>query len=141
MVIETNSAFISLIEEVVLVVKVKENMEIDVPQMWENYNATLQLCPKGDFPVLFETEDFVTITKEARELGASKEMAKDACAMAIMINSMAIRIFANFFIKFNKPMRPTKLFTDRDAAILWLKEQYKLMVTQEKKKNKLMTLF
>ncbi|MCD6065581.1 MAG: hypothetical protein K0S33_407 [Bacteroidetes bacterium] len=132
MVIETPSAFISLIEEQVLVVSVKDGMTIDLPEMWENYNATIQLNPAGDYPVIFETRGYVNITKEARELAATKEMAKESCAMAIMVDNMAMRIFANFYMKVNKPMRPTRSFTDKQKAIAWCKEEYSKYLERKK---------
>lgn len=138
--IETNSAWVSLIEDVVVVITVKEGHDIDLPEMWENYNASIELNPKGDYPVLFETIGFVNISKEARELAAGKEMAKNSCAMAIMIDNIALRIFGNFYIKVNKPQRPTKLFTDRNEAIQWLKRQYEIFLKNEKKQN-LMSVF
>jgi hypothetical protein len=34
---------------------------------------------------------------------------------------MAQKILANFYIKINKPERPTKFFNNKDEAINWLK--------------------
>jgi hypothetical protein len=35
---------------------------------------------------------------------------------------MAQRILANFYIKINKPERPTKFFNDKDEAVNWIKQ-------------------
>ena len=43
-------------------------------------------------------------------------------ADAFVIKSMAQRILANFYIKIHKPERPTKFFSSKDDAILWLKQ-------------------
>ncbi|MBP8033341.1 MAG: hypothetical protein KAZ71_02020 [Bacteroidia bacterium] len=42
-------------------------------------------------------------------------------ADAFVIKSMAQKILANFYIKINKPERPTKFFNDKEEAINWLK--------------------
>lgn len=42
-------------------------------------------------------------------------------ADAFVIKSMAQKILANFYIKINKPERPTKFFNNKDEAINWLK--------------------
>ena len=126
MVIETSTAFVTLVNEVVAVISVKENALIDVEQTWENYHAVIKLNPAGDFPVLFEPKGFVTITKESRELVATKDMAKDSCATALIVNNIAMKLMGNFFIRFDKPPRPTRLFTNREEAIAWCKEQYRL---------------
>lgn len=39
-----------------------------------------------------------------------------------VINPLS-RVMANFFIGINKPLKPTKLFDDRDKAIAWLQQQ------------------
>ena len=43
-------------------------------------------------------------------------------ADAFVLNSMAQKILANFYIKFNKPERPTKFFNNADEALIWLKQ-------------------
>lgn len=139
--IETPSAYVSLIEEDVLLIIAKDGTIIDIPQMWENYNATIELNPAGDFPVIFEPEGYVSITQEARELAATRDMAKESCAMAIMVNNMAMRLFANFYMKINKPPRPTKSFTNRKDAIVFCKEEYRKYLANKKAlsaQNKLM---
>lgn len=64
---------------------------------------------------------FINITPEARIVFA-KEMKKDKQLqkMAILINSLAYRILANFFIRFDKPPILTKVFDTRNDAIDWL---------------------
>lgn len=42
--------------------------------------------------------------------------------IAIVVNNMPTRIIANFFVKFNRPQTPTKVFNDYNKAIEWLKE-------------------
>jgi hypothetical protein len=133
--IQTPTADISLIDEHVLLVSVRDGMTIDVQQLWENFNATVELNPAADYPVIFETQGFVSITKEARELAASREMAKDVAAMALIVNTMATRILANFYLKVNKPMRPTRMFTDMQKAIEWCKEEYRKYLESKKAKG------
>ena len=43
-------------------------------------------------------------------------------ADAFVLNSMAQKILANFYIKINKPERPTKFFNNADEALIWLKQ-------------------
>lgn len=64
---------------------------------------------------------FINITPEARIVFA-EEMKKDKQLqkMAILINSLAYRILANFFIRFDKPPILTKVFDTRNDAIDWL---------------------
>lgn len=41
-------------------------------------------------------------------------------ADAFLVNSLGVRIMANFFIKVTKPKVTTKLFTDENEAVKWL---------------------
>lgn len=43
-------------------------------------------------------------------------------ADAFVLSSMAQRILANFYIKINKPERPTRFFNDPETALIWLKD-------------------
>ena len=43
-------------------------------------------------------------------------------ADAFVLNSNAQKILANFYIKINKPERPTKFFNNADEALIWLKQ-------------------
>ena len=50
----------------------------------------------------------IDISSEARKFGSS------------LVNSLATRIAVNFYIRFNKPPKPTRLFTNSEDAFSWL---------------------
>jgi hypothetical protein len=64
--------------------------------------------------------EHATADPEAREYAATKEAAKYRRADAFVIKSLAQRIVANFYLKFNKPFTPTKVFSSEDCAEAWL---------------------
>lgn len=43
-----------------------------------------------------------------------------AIADAIVVNGISQRIMANLYIKFNKPITPTKVFSSQENAAFWL---------------------
>lgn len=45
---------------------------------------------------------------------------KYTIADAIVVNGMAQRIMANLYLRFNKPVTPTKVFADQESAAFWL---------------------
>jgi hypothetical protein len=59
-------------------------------------------------------------SKEARQYIASKEINHIVKAEALVLNSMALRIMGNFYLKVNKPARQSRLFNDRNIAFEWL---------------------
>ena len=59
--------------------------------------------------------------KENREYWAKKEACPYSKADAFLINSIVLKLIANFYLKFNKPERPTRMFTNEKEAIKWLR--------------------
>jgi hypothetical protein len=72
-------------------------------------------------PILFKHQEFALPGKANRDYWATKEACPYSKAEAFIINSIAMRIIANFYLKINKPQRPTKMFTHEEEAIKWLK--------------------
>lgn len=94
-------------ESVVLAKQMVEKMGVMV-----NYKAV---------PLLARHEEFALPGKENRDYWAKKESCPYSKADAFMINSTAMKIISNIYLKINKPERPTKMFTDEREAIQWLK--------------------
>jgi hypothetical protein len=69
---------------------------------------------------LLIVEEGATFSKEAREFVASAEVSKIVKADAFVINSLALKILMNGYLKFNKPNRPTRFFNDEKPAVEWL---------------------
>ena len=55
-----------------------------------------------------------------REYASSAEENKYTIADAIVTSTMSLNMVAKFYIQFNKPHMPTKVFKSRDEAIQWL---------------------
>lgn len=60
--------------------------------------------------------------KEAREMISSKEGSLYKIADAFVIHSVAQKIIANFIMNIQRPAAPTRVFTDKEEALRWLKE-------------------
>ena len=55
-----------------------------------------------------------------REYASSVEENKYTIADAIVTSTLSLNMVAKFYIQFNKPHMPTKVFKSRDEAIQWL---------------------
>ena len=62
----------------------------------------------------------LTITKEAREYGSTKEANPYTAATAIVLSSLAHRILGNFIMRVQRPHMPFRLFANSDEALKWL---------------------
>ena len=55
-----------------------------------------------------------------REYTSSAEENKYTIADAIVTSTLSLNMAAKFYVRFNKPQMPTKVFKSRDEAIPWL---------------------
>jgi len=55
-----------------------------------------------------------------REKSASIEENKYTIADAFVVKNTSDRMIGDFYMQFNKPCKPTKIFDDREEAIKWL---------------------
>ena len=85
-------------------------------QTGDSWNGT-KLCAN-----LIDIRNMMFIDNKTREYAAAQYRTHVA-GQAILIDSKISSYFANIFLKFSKPKVPTKLFTDEDDAIKWLKKQ------------------
>ena len=59
---------------------------------------------------------------EARSFFAKNESIRQlVSATAILVDDMASNMVAKFYVQFNKPPVPTKVFKDKDEAVTWLR--------------------
>ena len=70
--------------------------------------------------VLIDMTTVSEISKEARDYFANERTASIQRATALLIGSPVSRVIGNFFMGLNKPVSPTRLFTDPQKAIRWL---------------------
>ena len=75
---------------------------------------------KAKTRVLIDMAAVSEISKEARDYFANERTASIQRATALLISSPVSRVIGNFFMGLNKPISPTRLFTDPREAIKWL---------------------
>jgi hypothetical protein len=93
--------------------------------------ANRQLAGGQRYAVLVVSHPYSAFSPESRELSASAEFVQDTIASAVLTQSMSQRLVGNFYLQVHRPHMSTRLFTDRDAAIDWLREEIK----RDKEKN------
>ena len=75
---------------------------------------------KAKTRVLVDMTKVTEISKEARDYFANERTASIQRATALLIASPVSRVIGNFFMGLNKPISPTRLFTDPHRAVEWL---------------------
>ena len=100
----------------------KDNTEINVELQVRLIEVYDKITNRKPTPFVFFAGDDVTITKEARNNASLLADKSPLNATAIVINNLAYKIIANFYMKFNKPKQPYKIFKNEKEAIKWLKQ-------------------
>ena len=118
--VEIKSAFLSVRNGIVWL-RIKPNFDIDVEFAKEGLDKRIELQNGKPALCVVDSRDMLNMTAEARKFIAEYEKEHNLnIALAILSESLATNIIANFFIKFNKPYAPTKLFKDEESALAWL---------------------
>ena len=97
-----------------------EGAEIELENAIQNYETAQSLTGDTKHLLLVDAHANVYISKEARSYSAELK-PNSPIAMAVVVTSTANRLIGNFYINFNKPKVPTKIFSTEEKAIEWLK--------------------
>lgn len=109
-------------QEGVIFASYKPKLAIDLEIAKKTSQYRKQISERrGPMPVLADIRNLGKVSDEAREWLATKEANDMIPAMAILTNNPIQNLLANFYLMFSKPPMPTKLFTDKDKALRWLK--------------------
>jgi hypothetical protein len=108
----------------ILLSEIMDNMEIDLDDVFENYEASLKLTGDRPFLSLVISAPYTTVTKEAREAMNDPRYYKNTVAQAIVVKSLANRLMGNFLIRLYKQYCPHRLFNSREEAVKWLNYQW-----------------
>lgn len=76
-------------------------------------------------PCLSDLKKVKGTDRDVRNYLASEEVSQLNTAVAILGPSGLAKIIGNLFLKFSRPQYPTKIFSDYEKAVNWLKEDPK----------------
>lgn len=103
-------------------INVVGNVEISVEDVKSIASACQKIGGGKAYPLLINVGKYTLPSVEARKFIAQAESNPYAKAEAYVISDLPQRIVGNFFLKFDKPARPTKIFTNEEEAMEWLKQ-------------------
>jgi len=111
---------ISLKSNNIMYVTFKDNCVLDIDLQMKLIDSYNQMTEGKLTRFIFLANENVTITKEARDNAILIEDISPLGASAIIVTNLAYKLIANFYLKFNKPKRPYKVFDNEQAAVEWL---------------------
>lgn len=94
-----------------------DSMDLDVAKAI--VNARLTFKNGISYPSLFDIREVRHTTKEARDYMAN-EGNDLVTASGIVVSSPLMKMLINFYINVNKPKNPTRMFMNKESALVWL---------------------
>lgn len=120
--IDLKEANISLRSDGIVYVFYKEDCILDVELQLKMIGLYQEITDGKMTPFLFMADNGVTVTKEARDNAIIVEEETPCAASAVVVTNLAYKLIANFYMQFNKPLRPYKVFSNTGEAVEWLKK-------------------
>ena len=83
----------------------------------------VEICDGTPYPFITNGLGItIRMNNEARNLFAEySPLLKVRKSQALIVNNTPSKLLANFFIKYHKQSNPTKIFTNFDEAVEWIR--------------------
>lgn len=121
--VETDKYTIRELEPGLLETVIKNNATIESRDAWEIKKYNLKISNNKPYVVLVTSGHLSSVSRGAREVVASKEYVGNTIAKALLVESLGHRIVGNFYLAVNKPFIKTRMFTEREEALAWLRKE------------------
>jgi|ERR1035437_3299618 hypothetical protein len=120
--IETPQAIFEYDGNGLLIVTLTDDIELDLEDIKKQREIAYTFHKGKPNVVLAIAGQRTTATEDARKY-ASSNVPEGRVAEAIIIKSLSVRLMGNFYLNFHKPNFPTKIFSNKEEALVWLKEK------------------
>ncbi len=105
----------------IVYVTFKDNCNLDIPLQMRLLDYYKKITDNQLMRFMFFAAENVSLTKEARDNAVKIEDQSMLGATAVVVDTLPYKLIANFYLKFNRPKRPYKVFSKEEDAIKWLK--------------------
>ena len=120
--VETSISILSINNDGIGLMHFKDGATMDIPEQMEHLNGIIELTNHHPTPFVVTAGNSVIITKDARENALIIEDQSPVSASAIVVQNLAYRLLAEFYIKIQKPKTPYKIFTSKEKAFEWCRQ-------------------
>ncbi len=117
------------LDEGILIITFKGNLVIIEEIAEEIVRDRLLFIEGKSYPILADIRIMKSVDKASREYFGSPKGQEGVRAGALLTDSVFSTFLGNFFLKIeflNKSPLPTRLFTNKEEAIAWLKQYRQL---------------
>jgi hypothetical protein len=126
---ETEEAYIKLCSDGIVRVIFKKDKEIGPRVLKRLFGLFNDFVAGKRYPFIYCAEDgLVVFTNEGNTYSRQNQHVFPKLCSAFVVKSLAQRLIASFYLKFNKPVTPSKVFNRPEEAETWCLAQLKVLV-------------
>jgi recombinational DNA repair protein RecT len=126
-ILETENIIVNTIEDRIFGLKFKDFKLITIEDALKVTGSITKYYTENDLTepgmMLVEFGHGATIDKEAREYGSSKEGNNHTHGAAMLVKTMAQQLIGDYYLKFNHPRYPTRVFYKKEKALTWIRKR------------------
>ncbi|MBD3638902.1 MAG: STAS/SEC14 domain-containing protein [Crocinitomicaceae bacterium] len=104
----------------IVVITIKDDVHLEIEDALEEFRVLLQKQSYHPVKALIIPGENASVSKEVRDFANSAEGKSIMKCQAIVVESLAHRIMANFMKRFYKTPVTIKIFNDKYEALDWL---------------------
>jgi len=121
---ETDFAVVTLGNDRIMRVMFKKKSEVNsnsFRKLFEVFHSMIEGVP---YAYIYYAEDSSAIvTDDGRRFAKEEEFSFPKVCNAVIVTNLAHKLIANFYLKFNKPNYPFKVFGKLEEAEKWCRQQ------------------
>ncbi|MCH2214990.1 MAG: hypothetical protein MK086_07470 [Flavobacteriales bacterium] len=120
--IELSNCWLDIDDDEIVELHIMSNCVVEadeVDEIFENIHQNFA----GAKGLLVTAGKQASLSQEAREKVSAGNVTKQIIADAIVVKDYQHHMTANFFVRYNKPQRPTEIFKTDEEARKWLKNK------------------
>lgn len=114
---------ISIHQNKYYIIEVFDKQEFTISDLKELVVLQSEMGEKK-LPVLILCSQYTTGDVDMLKYLSKNQNNPFSLADAFVINTMAQKIIGNFYLKLISPERPTKMFSNKEDALIWLSQFY-----------------
>jgi hypothetical protein len=111
----------TLREDGIVQIDVFPEVEITIEDVKQGVQYLEEIGKGKKYPLLFVAQAYSLPSDRTREYLANRNSIPFSFAEAYVICSLPQKIVGNFYLRVNKPARPTQIFNSESDAVSWLK--------------------
>lgn len=121
---ETDAAQVHLGSDGMMRVMFKHKKEVNEDAFRELFKVFNELSNGKAYAYIYYAEDTsVTVSEDGRRFAKEEEFSFPKICNAVVVTNLAHKLLANFYLRFNKPSYPFKVFSKKEDAEKWCLQQ------------------